>query len=54
MFTRRNKEGPSTMKTFNDLVDDLARMYIEDGFIYINKDGLVDSTNTTHTNTPRI
>ena len=36
------------MKTFNDLVDELAKMYIEDGFIFTNSEGLIDSTNTPH------
>ncbi len=33
-------------KTFNELAEELARMYIEDGFVFINSDGFIDSTNT--------
>ena len=29
--------------TFNELCEELAKMYIEDGFIFINEDGLIDS-----------
>lgn len=30
---------------YEELITKLAQMYIEDGFIFINSDGLIDSTN---------
>ena len=29
---------------YEELITKLAEMYIEDGFVYINSDGLIDST----------
>ena len=34
------------MKTFNEHAEEYAQMLIEDGFVFINSDGLIDSTNT--------
>ena len=42
-----------TKKTFNELAEIYARMLIEDGFVYINSEGLIDSTNTQHGNTSK-
>ena len=37
---------------YEELMTKLAEMYIEDGFIFINSDGFIDSTNTPRVQAP--
>ena len=45
--------GLMMKKTFNEHAEEYAKMLIEDGFVFINSDGLIDSTNTQHGNTSK-